>query len=207
MIALPDVVSPSFQGAAPLEDERAVVEGVTHADRLVDADRARVLGAHEQADGRHAIEEEPAEVAEAAPAVAAVARRRLDPDLLQLYRRRRPCRGLRLEPDHTVVDPDPRAALFDLSASAPPEAVGIAAERVDPDLLAVRRRAGGDEQVEILEPSLPQTRPARLGVLVQDVDRLSRPIVPRPGQLRRRLCPPLAHRPFLADDHARQPPA
>src|SRR5436305_6773545 len=76
------------------EDQRAVRDRPPHADRLVDADRRRVLGTHEQADDRQALEQQPAEIAHAALGVATVAHSRVDPDLLELDCVRRPGGGL-----------------------------------------------------------------------------------------------------------------
>src|SRR5581483_9545065 len=83
--------------------------------------------------------------------VAAAAQGRIDPDLLQLHGRRRPRGRLRLEGDRAVLDPDPRAALLDLRARAPAEALRIALERVDADLLAMRGRARRNEQLEVAQ--------------------------------------------------------
>ena len=116
-------------------------------------DRGRVLGADEEADRRHALEQQPEQVAQPALRVARAARLRVGPDLLQLHGRRRPRRRLGLEEDHAVLDPEPRAPLLDLGARAPAEAVRVPRERVDPDLLLVRRGAGRHEQVEVGEPS------------------------------------------------------
>src|SRR5205085_6767801 len=131
------------------ENQAAVGDRAPHADPVVDPDRRRVLGPHEEADGGHAREEEAAEVAQAALRVALVPGHRVDPDLLELHRPRRPGRRLRLEEDHAVLLPEPRAPLVDLRPRAPAEALGVAAQRVDPDLLLVRGRTGRQEEVEV----------------------------------------------------------
>ena len=53
-----------------LEDERAVRADPAHADRVVEGDRWRVLGAHEEANGRSAREQKAAQVGEAAFPIA-----------------------------------------------------------------------------------------------------------------------------------------
>ena len=55
------------------EEERAVVEHVLHPDRLVEPNRRIVVGADEQADGRNALQEKPAEIREPARSVPAPA--------------------------------------------------------------------------------------------------------------------------------------
>ncbi len=93
---------------------------------------------------------QPAQVAEAAQPVAAPADGRVDPDLLQLHGRRRPGRGLGLEQDDVVLEPQPRAPLLDLSERPPAEAVRVASERVAAELELVRRGARGQQAVEIV---------------------------------------------------------
>src|SRR5687768_11986467 len=95
-----------------LEEQRAVCPGALHADGLVHPDRRRVLRPHGQADARRPLEQQPAEVAHPAPRVAAPAGARIYPDLLDLHGAGRPRRGLRLEPDHAVLQPEPGAALL-----------------------------------------------------------------------------------------------
>jgi len=56
-----------------LEKKRAVVEHVLHPDRLVEPNRRIVVGADEQADGRNAVQEQPAEIREPASRVPAPA--------------------------------------------------------------------------------------------------------------------------------------
>src|SRR5919202_1254960 len=74
------------------KNQAAVGDRAAHADPVVDADRRRVLGPHEEADGRRAREQEAAEVPQAPLRVALVSGRRIDPDLLELHRTRRPRR-------------------------------------------------------------------------------------------------------------------
>src|SRR5207302_10409144 len=107
-----------------------------------------VVSAYEEGDRRGRPEQEPAEVAHAAAAVALAAHLRVDPHLLDLHDLRRPGGGLRLEPNHAVLEPEPRASVFDLGAGAPAEAVAIALERVDAELLGV---CGGTRRQELLE--------------------------------------------------------
>ena len=61
----------------------------------------------------------------------------------------RPRRGLRLEPDRTILAPHPGSPLLDLRARPPAEAVRVACHRIDADLLRVRGRAGGEQQLEV----------------------------------------------------------
>ena len=148
------------------EDQAPVRDRPLHPDRLVDAGSpARSPGGR---TGRRA-----------APARAGGGRGRASPRCALPRLRaagstqtcwsctasRRPGRRLRLEQDRPVLEPDPRAALADLRLRAPAEAVGVALERVEPDLLLVRGRAGGDEQVEVGERRLAQAGAARLGRL------------------------------------------
>ena len=109
----------------------------------------------------HTLEEEPAEVGEAARPVSAPAHLGVDPDLLQLHRVGRPRRRLGLEEDDAVLDPQPRALVLDLAARTPAEPVGVALHRVDADLLLVRGRAGGHEDVEVAQERGPQAGVAR----------------------------------------------
>src|SRR5207244_8744659 len=104
---------------------------------------------------RHPLEQAPAEVAQAPFGVAEVARLRVDPHLLQLHGARRPRRGLGLEEDRAVLLPEPGAALVDLDTRAPAEALRIPLEGVDSDLLPVRRRAGRQQEVEVVELRRP----------------------------------------------------
>src|SRR5439155_2676023 len=97
------------------------------------------------AHGRDVAKEQPAEIPQRAIRVAAFPRSRVDPDLLELHRRRRPRRRLGLEADHAVLQPDPRARLLDLRPRPPTEALRVAPQRIDPDLLVVRGGARGDE--------------------------------------------------------------
>ena len=113
-----------------------------HPDCLVDANCGRVIAADEEANRRHALEEQPAEVTQAALRVPVPSGSRVDPDLLQLDCGGGPGRRFGLEQDRVVVGPQPRAALVDLGAGPPAETFRIAVERVDPDFLAMRRRAG-----------------------------------------------------------------
>ena len=63
-------VEPSWMTPGGSEDEAAIRDRAAHADRLVDADRRRVLRAHEKAHARHLGEQPTAEVAHAALAQA-----------------------------------------------------------------------------------------------------------------------------------------
>ena len=71
-------------GSKTLRDEAAVGDRAAHADRLVDANRRRVLGADEQAHARHLREQPAAEVAHAALREALPRATGVDPDLLEL---------------------------------------------------------------------------------------------------------------------------
>src|SRR5206468_2468834 len=105
------------------EDERAVRDRPPHADPVVDAYRHVVLWPNEEADRRHALEERPAEIPHRALRIAAVPHLGIDPHLLQLHRGGRPGRRLRLEADHVLLHPDPRAAFLDLRPGAPAESL------------------------------------------------------------------------------------
>ena len=149
-----------------VEQQRAVRDRPVHADRLVDADRRLVLAADEQADGRHALQQEAAEVAHATLPVPVAARARVDPDLLHLDRARRPRGRLGLEQDRAVLEPEPGPRLLDLRLRPPAERVGVACERVDAELQLVGRGAGDDEPVEVGErrraqPGVARRRAAR----------------------------------------------
>src|SRR6266536_4057719 len=106
-LGAPPGEAPSPIRVGRLEDQAAVGAVALHPDRLVDADRRRVLRPDEETDGRHLFEQEPAEVAHTALCIALVARRRIDPDLLNLRGRRCPRRCLGLEQDHAALDPEP----------------------------------------------------------------------------------------------------
>src|SRR6185436_795548 len=185
------------------ENEAAVGDRVPHADVLVHPDRRRVLGPHEEADGRHALEQQAAEVAHAALRVAAAADRRVDPHLLELHRGGRPGRGLGLEEDRPALAPEPRAAVLDLRPRAPAEALGIARERIDPELLAMRRGAGRDEQLEVVLRRRSQRRLAGLRRLLEHVDRLARAVLAGRGQPVSSFGPEVAARVLLADHQPR----
>ena len=105
----------------------------------------------------------------------------IDPHLLELHGRRRPGRRLGLEQDHAVLHPEPRSPLLDLAARAPAEAVGVAAHRVDPELLLVRRRARGHEELEVVERRRAQPGLARRRGLADDEDRLAGTVLARAG--------------------------
>ena len=62
--------------AAASQEDAAVVQHVLHPDLLVETDRRLVLGADEEADARHALEQQPDEIAKPALPVAGAARDR-----------------------------------------------------------------------------------------------------------------------------------
>src|SRR5712692_1921416 len=185
------------------EDQAAVDDRPAHADRLVHADRRSVLGADEEADGGRALEQDPAEVAHPALPVAAAAHRRVDPHLLELDGRRRPRGGLGLEEDRPALLPEPRAALADLRLSAPAEAGGVPAKRVEPDLLLVGGRTDWDEQLQVGRSRLAQARVPRLRRQLEYEDGLPRAIGARARHALARAIPELADGPVLAEHHAR----
>src|SRR5262249_38724071 len=156
-----------------------------------------------EGDERRRLEQQPAEVAQPAAAVALAADFRIDPDLLDLHRPRRPRGGLGLEPDDAALEPDPRAAVLDLGARAPAEAVAIALERVDAELLRVRGGAHRDEELEVEERRRAQPGLARLRPLAERVDGLARTVLARLGHAVVGRIPELADRPLVADDHPR----
>ena len=107
----------------------------------------------EEANGGDAREKKPAEVAQPALCVSLAALAAVDPYLLQLHGARRPRRGFRLEQDHSVFGPQPRAPFVDLGPCAPAETFRVPLERIDSDLLAV---SGGPAR-----PRASRFRPAR----------------------------------------------
>jgi hypothetical protein len=163
---------------------------VPHADRLDRTDRRIVLGTDEEANGRDAFEEEPAQIGEPARTVAAAAHLRVYPHLLELHGVRRPRRCLGLEENHPVLDPSherrPR-----LRARPPPEAVGIAAKGIDAELHLVRRGACRQEELEVVERGSSDPAVARLRGIANLEDGLPRTVLPRCRQPRRRLVPQL----------------
>src|SRR5580765_6589326 len=181
------------------KDEAAIRDRVAHADVLVDADRRRVLGADEQADRRHALQEQAAEVAHSPLGVTKASHARVDPDLLELHGRRRPGGRLGLEADRAVLQPDPRAPVIDLHARSPAEALRVALERVDAELLAMRLGARRHEQLEVVGHCCPQSGLAGRRRLVEHVHRLARPVLARRPQPRARHLPEVAYRALLAD--------
>src|SRR6188472_3590724 len=97
----------SVSSTATLRHERsqqhgAVVEHVVHADRLVEPDRRGVLGAHEEADGRRPLEQQPDQVPQRTPREPLSPGRWVGPHLLELYRLRGPGGRFGLEADHAV---------------------------------------------------------------------------------------------------------
>src|SRR5262249_30091034 len=78
-------------------------------------------------------------------------------------------------------------------------------KRIDADLLAVRGGARGNEQVEVVETRGAERRAAGVGRLVEDVHRLSGPVVAGPRHVPARLVPQLADRLLLAEDHTDLP--
>src|SRR5215831_16094553 len=161
----------------PSEENGAIVEHVLHPDGLVQADGSHVLGAHEETDGGNLLEQQAEEIAQRPRRMALPACGRIDPHLLQLDRGRRPRGRLRLEPDHTVLLPDPRATVLDLGPRSPAEALWVATHGIDAELLGVRGRAGGQEELEVAERGGSQTREARLGWRSDDENRLLRTVL------------------------------
>src|SRR5947199_7145496 len=84
------------------EEDRPVAADAVHPDRLVEADGREIVGSDEERHHRSGLEQEPAEVAHPAVAVALPAHLGVDPDLLDLHRLRRPGGGLGLEPADPV---------------------------------------------------------------------------------------------------------
>ena len=100
-----------------------------------------------------------------------------------------------------VLDPQPRPALLDLAARAPAEPVRVLRERIDPDLLLVRRRAGRQQQAVVLEPRRPEAGLARLGRVVDRVDGLAGPVVARLGHPVADRVPQLVDGRLVPDHH------
>src|SRR5262249_60781430 len=117
------------------EDQAPVGHRMPHPDLLVDADRDSVVAADEEADRRHALEQQAAEIPESTLRVAPPPSLRVDPHLLQLDRAWRPGRGFGLEQDGSAFGPDPGAPLVELGAWAPAGPCRTAGQRVDPDHL------------------------------------------------------------------------
>src|SRR6266516_1879148 len=113
---------------------------------------------------------------------------------------RSPRGGFGLEQNRRAVRPEPGAPFVDLGAGPPAEAFGIAFERIDPDLLAVRRRACGQQQIQVVRLSRAQSRFSGLGSLVEHVDGLTGPVLARGRQLSRRGLPKVGDRRFLPND-------
>src|SRR5688572_5791247 len=101
---------------------------MAHPDAVVERDRGLVVGTDEEADGRHALEQQADQVAQPSAPVPPATRLGIGPHLLQLHRLRRPGRRLGLEEDDTVLLPEPRAPLLDLRPRAPAEAVRVPPE-------------------------------------------------------------------------------
>ena len=131
-------------------------------------------------------------------------RDRIDPYLLELHGFGRPGRGLGLEQDHAVLDPQPRPPLLDLASRAPAEPVGVAAYRIDAELLLVRGGARRQEQLEIFEPRRAKPGPSRRRELSDDEHRLPRTIFARAGKIGPCLVPQLRDRVRLTDQHSRR---
>src|SRR5918995_3977825 len=189
--------------AAVLEDHASVVEHVAHADAAVQRERGRVLRPHEQAHGRGPLEQEPAEVTQRSVRVAVLPGFRVHPHLLELNGGRRPRRRLRLEQDHPVFEPDPRAAVLDLCAGSPAEAFRVAREWVHAELLLVRECARGQETTEVLgrrgtKPGVPGRRR-----ILEREDRLTGSVLAWDSEAPLDRRPQLADRALLADDHPR----
>jgi DeoD family purine-nucleoside phosphorylase len=177
---------------------------VLHPDRLVEPNRSIVLGADEETDRRNTLEEEAAEIREAPGAVPPAPHVGIDPHLLELHRRGRPRGCLGLEEDRPVLDPEPGAVLLDLASSPPFEALGVALQRIQAELLLVRRSAGGHEHVEVGE-----RRRAKAGVpggrrLPDDEHRLPRAVLAWAGEQGFGRVPEVGHGSGLADQHARR---
>src|SRR4029450_5198249 len=83
------------------------------------------------------------------------------------------------------------------------EAVCVAPERIDADLLAMRLGAGRHEQLEVGQASRPQPGLPRLWRLAQRIDGLPGTIVARPRHPAVRGVPQLADRTLLTDHHPR----
>src|SRR5688572_602066 len=193
----------SSRVAAALEDHAAVVEHVAHADAAVQPERCRVLRPHEQAHGGGPLEQEPAEVTQRSVRVAVSPGFRVDPHLLELNGGRRPRRRLRLEQDHTVFEPDPRAAVLDLCAGSPAKAFRVACKRVDAELLLVRERAGREQPSEVLRRGGAQPGvPGRRRILERE-DRLTGAVLAWDAEAPLHSRPQRADRALLADDHPR----
>ena len=157
-----------------------------------------------RADGRRRLEQQPAEVAQARARRSPRPRTcRVDPDLLELHRRRRPGGGLRLEQDTPSSSQSHERPSSICAACASGSRRGRA-QRVDPELL-VRRGAGGHEQVEVVRRRRAQARLARLAA----ARRARRPAGPGrssrgSGQRRRAASQSSPTARCLADDHPRR---
>ena len=114
-------------------------------------------------DGRHRLEQLPAERAHPALRVAAVPHLRGDPDLLDLHRR-----GVHAEASalNRIVPPSrqsqerPSSICIRVRQRKP---AGSRRERVDPELLLVRGGAGGEQQVEVVARRRAQAASPRPG--------------------------------------------
>ncbi len=135
--------------------------------------------------------------------VPLLSRLRVDPHLLELNRGGRPRRRLRLEEDHVVLEPDPRAAVLDLRARSPAEAVGVARERIHAELFLVRQRARRQEAIEVGRRGWSQPALAGLRRLFEREHGLPGAILARHAEAPLRRRPQLTDRALLADDHPR----
>src|SRR5262249_50383493 len=151
-----------------------------------------------------ALEQETAEIPEAARSVPAPSCGGVDPDLLELHRLGRPGGRLGLEEDHAVLDPQPRALVLDLAPRAPAKALGVARERIEPELLLVRGGACGHQEVEILERGRTEPGLPGVGWRADDEDRLPRAILARSRETFVGGVPQLGHCERLADHHPRR---
>jgi hypothetical protein len=189
--------------AEPLKQEAPVEPRPLHADHLVKADRRGVVGADEEAHTWDSPEQQPDQIAQPAPAVAAVSDLRVHPDLLELHRLWRPCRSLGLEKDRAVLDPDPGAPLIDLLSRPPPEPGRVGHQRIDSDLPHMRRRASGQEQLEVLVSRSAECGAAWLRRPVDREDRLPVTVLARGVHLQLGRVPEVGHRLLVPDDHPR----
>ena len=118
-----------------------------------------------------------------ARSVSAPSHGRVDPDLLQLHRLRRPGGGLGLEQDHAVLDPEPGALVLDLAAGSPAEPLCVPRQRIEPELLLVRSRTRRQQEVQIVERRRSKPRLTGVRWRADDEDRLRRAILARPREL------------------------
>ena len=163
----------------------AIGDRAAHADRLVDADRRRVLGPHEQADRGTCVEQPTAEVAHAAL-------RKPRPRAAGSTQTCCSWTACGVQADASALkrivpfsSPEPRPAFADLGARPPAKAVGIRSSGSTPISSSCAAAHAGTSRSRSAGVASRSPVSSALGRLVDHVDRLTGPVDPR----RRRSLP------------------